>query len=55
MRFPSGENIGKLSNALSNEICTGSAPSMSVMKMLKGKAPVTWLELNKMFFPLGWK
>ena len=55
MRFPSGENMGKLSKALSKVIWTGSAPWMSVMKMLNGKAFVLWLELNRMCSPSGWK
>ena len=52
---PSGENIGKESNALSWVTCSNSPVSRSNMKMLKGNPPVWWLDENKTFVPEGWK
>lgn len=38
--FPSGENIGKESNALSNVTCFNPVPSVLIIKMLNGNPPV---------------
>ena len=35
--LPSGENIGKESNAESNETCSSPVPSVLIMKILNGK------------------
>jgi len=51
--FPSGENIGKESNVLSNVTCSNPEPSRFIKNKLKGKVFVLWLELKMIFSPDG--